>query len=92
MTASDWIAAGAVAISTLTTVYMFVNTRHKESRDSTETRLNRVEDGHIGLAAQVSVIVGGIQRLDARQERIEDLLFKLVGGTSGKPPEEDERA
>jgi hypothetical protein len=81
---SDIIAVASLVASTGLTLYLAASTRRREKRESYESRLNRAEDRTIALEAQVSIIVGGIQRLDSRQERIEDLLFGAFGGPHGR--------
>jgi hypothetical protein len=83
MSTSDFIASAAVLVSTVLTLYVTFSDRRTKHRESMEARVNRVEDQTIGHAAQLAVVVGGIQRLDARQERIEDLLFKAFGADHG---------
>jgi hypothetical protein len=83
MNPSDVIAIASVGVTAILTLYVTLSDRRTKHRESMEQRVNRVEDQTIGHAAQLAVVVGGIQRLDARQERIEDLLFKAFGADHG---------
>lgn len=80
VTVSDILTLLSFLANAALTLYIVLSGRVEKKKESREDRLSKAEDRIIEHAAQLAVIVGGIQRLDARQERIEDLLFKIVGG------------
>lgn len=90
MNASDIIAICSCAVTAGLSLYIAFSDRSQRRRESTDSRLNRSEDRLTALEAQVAVIVGGIQRIDARQERTEDLLFKTLRGKHGRHETEEE--
>jgi uncharacterized ion transporter superfamily protein YfcC len=80
MNPSDIITLLSFAANAALTLYIVLSGRGERKKETKEDRMSKAEDRIIEHSAQLTVIIGGIQRLDARQERIEDLLFKLVGG------------
>jgi hypothetical protein len=85
LSVGDILTLASFAGNAALTLYIVLSGRLEKKKETREDRLSKAEDRIIEHAAQLAVIVGGIQRLDTRQERIEDLLFRLVGGGHGRP-------